>query len=141
LNQVPGEREVYNLLHGRSNYLLDYDYKKIAEKHPGEMVVPLNEIESVFYTNKYDAPVRLLAHTPGDKISVLYTNMINPNFMMKKYYSPFKSLTSKFPQLKTLPSFEDHKLSMNDIRSQLQFTNEINRLIYTFELLIYLVAS
>ena len=108
INQNTGDKEVYNLFHGRSNVLLEYDYQSLAKEHPDEQFTNITELESVFYSNKYDTPVRMYAHTPGDKITVTYNGLYDPFWLVKKYIFPLKSMKDEFPHMKGFP-FEPSK--------------------------------
>ena len=73
LSMNSGDREIYNLMHGRSNVLLDYsDY---IQKHPEDNWQGFDRIQSVYISNKYETPVTTWAHTNeyGDnRITALY---------------------------------------------------------------------
>jgi hypothetical protein len=72
LNVCTGDREIYTLMHGRSNVLLDYsDY--IAE-HPEDDWKGFDRIESLHVARKYETPVTAWAHVPDEeKITALYS--------------------------------------------------------------------
>ena len=69
LDEHLGDIEIYTLLNGRSNLLLDYnqnDYEEVFDAN-------ITEIESVYVSNKYNTPATTWSHVPGpDKITVTY---------------------------------------------------------------------
>jgi hypothetical protein len=119
----PGDREIYNLLHDRSNTLLDYS--SFLREHPevDAISVPI-DVESIYISTKHDTPVTTWAHTPGkDKVTVMYVTNIVPQFMAEKYYAPFKQLANQFPELSVRGSRD--KLASSDARSIFTMINEI----------------
>jgi len=123
-NYHPGDKEVYNLLHGRSNALLDYS-AFIRENPESSFKGFPNGIESIYVSTKHDTPVTTWAHTPGkDKVTVLYVTNLVPQFMAEKFYAPFKKLEAQFPELH-IRSDRD-KMGYSDARSILTLIHEIN---------------
>ena len=81
-----GDRELYSLLHGRSDLLLDY--KNVSDSS----LVP-TRIESVYITEPYDTPVKLWSHvSDSDKITVLHAPYTNPAFVNARVHRVFKRL-------------------------------------------------
>jgi hypothetical protein len=75
-----GDKEMYTLMHGRSEFLLDYSEYQDLEKYE-----KIDKIESVFTNCKYDSPVSSWLHTPGaaiDKITALYPSYQQPGFVL-----------------------------------------------------------
>lgn len=120
LNFHPGDREIYNLIGGRSNLLTTYDYSK----YQNETTVEIKDIESLYFSNKYDSPNRLWSHRPGDdnKVTVTYIAFLDPNFVSKKYLHYFTELLKDFPQLR-MPQ-EPGKISYADLRSVISLLEE-----------------
>ena len=63
LNIRIGDHDVYALLHGRSEELLKYDYQRLIKENPNDKITPLKEVESIYFTNKYDSPGHMISHT------------------------------------------------------------------------------
>jgi hypothetical protein len=66
------DKEIYNLLHDRSGLLTIYYVENLNQT---EKFVPLNDISSIYVSDKYICSPTLLAHTPGkDKVTVVYNS-------------------------------------------------------------------
>jgi len=122
-NYKPGDPEIYNLLNGRSNQLTDYS--KFLKDHPESNFKGFpGGVESLYLQTKYDTPVTAWSHQPGkDKVTVLYTPFLLPQFAAKKYYSPFTSMQYEFPELSIRADMS--RLKNPDARSILTLIAEI----------------
>ena len=86
-----GDKEMYTLMHGRSDLLLDYSNYPDLDQYE-----KMDRIESVFTNCKYDSPVSTWLHTQGaasDKITVLYPSYQQPGFVLSTYFWKFRHLS------------------------------------------------
>lgn len=102
------------------------DYSEWMRRNPNSNFTGFpNGVESIYTTSKYDTPITTWAHTPGDKITVMYTNYLMPYWGSKKYYFPFRELMYEDPAFK-LP-YNLHYLNKPDLRSLFTFFDRVNR--------------
>ena len=81
---------MYNLMHGRSEMLLDYSNHNDLHLYP-----KIDKIESVWTAAKLDSPVTCWLHNPGtalDKITAIYPAQQMPGFAKVVEYTKLKSL-------------------------------------------------
>ena len=99
LNFHQGDKELYTLLHGRSSLLTDYSHFREHQREEGDTFPGFEDVSSVYTNHKYDSPVATWAHTPGEKITILYDAFQHPSFMAEKYFPPFASMMKEDPDL------------------------------------------
>lgn len=114
-----GDKEMYTLLHGRSNLLLDYSDHPDIEKYQ----IP-DKVESVFTNCKYDSPVSSWLHTPGEKITALYPSYQQPSFVLIAYFFKFKYLEYLDKNLRI--KYEPYIHSFQIQKEMIQFQHELN---------------
>jgi hypothetical protein len=56
----------------------------------GDTFPGFEDVSSVYTNHKYDSPVATWAHTPGEKITILYDAFQHPSIMAEKYYKKLK---------------------------------------------------
>jgi len=109
-------------MNGRSDLLTDYS--QWLKKNPNSKFKGFpSGVESIYSSSKYDTPLTTWAHTPGDKVTVMYTNYLMPEFGSKKYYYPFRELIYEEPAFK-LP-YDKHALNKPDLRSLMTFIDRV----------------
>ena len=122
LNFHQGDKELYTLLHGRSKLLTDYSYFIENQREEGDTFTGFEDVSSVYTNHKYDSPVATWAHTPGEKITILYPPFAHPSFMAEKYFPPFAKLTKEFPDL--IIRHEPHQKAFPEIKDSISLFDQ-----------------
>ena len=94
------DREVYNLLNGRSDI-----FRRFKPLNRTEELVDIQDVSSIWISDKYFYAATLNAHIPGaDKITIIHNCFEQPDFLQIEHYVPLSTLQQVFPELK----FQSH---------------------------------
>lgn len=88
---------IYNDHHVRTNRLLDYSHLNVSQADPGDELVALTEVESMYVVDKYQNSISLLAHQQGDKITMMATTFIDPLFAFTDNYASIANISETYP--------------------------------------------